>query len=230
MPGIPQQQSSSRASASAIIQISVYTSVHSIPPLVWNTLKKHERPANVILPHALWSRRQNPHEQSGQLWLTCESFYPSTSQSRLDFILSCTEWPMGKYPIFIVPTVPTFSMTPAFLSARVAKLVAELHALVPTERVYSIFAPAPLAKAFAQAWATLADVELEDHPYYAARFSHCTIKTLIDRPSSAPPDCVYNLRLAREEDILQVAALCKGFASKSVNENFRQSLFLKKKI
>lgn len=214
MPGIRHHPSSRAASA---IHISVYTSVHSIPPHVWHTLEKHERAANVILPHALSSPHHQDIQEQSQLWMTCESPHPSNSERNPDFILSCTEWHMGKYPIFIMSTVPTSSMTSAFLAPRVAKLAAKLQSMVPTDRVYSIFAPAPLAKAFAQAWASISGSQIEEHPYYAARFSHCTLRTFVDRPSIAPADCTYNLRLAHEGDVSQVAALCKGFASKSVN-------------
>ncbi|GJJ13236.1 hypothetical protein Clacol_007487 [Clathrus columnatus] len=222
MPGIPPQHQTSRASGTSGIYVSTYTSIHALPSYVWNALEKHERPSNVILPHALnTSRRHQEMITPNQFWMTCEttrSPASSSSERQLDFILSCTEWHMGTYPIFIVSTHPTHTLTSAFLAPRVALLATELQVTaVPNDRVYSIFAPAPLSKAFAQAWATVSGVELEEHSYYAARFSHCTRRTFVDRPLQPANNdgSIYNLRLAREEDISQVAALCKGFASKS---------------
>ncbi|KAF8527412.1 hypothetical protein BU17DRAFT_61565 [Hysterangium stoloniferum] len=211
MPGIAQPQPV-RASTRGIY-ISTYTSARSIPLSVWTTLQENERAANVILPHALASL--DKEDVPGQLWITCKTALTPDAEPELEFILSCSEWHMGTYPIFIISTLPTSCLAPAFLAPRVAMLTAELQACIPTERAYSIFAPAPLAKAFAQAWSNVTGVELEDHPYYAARFSHCSRKTFVDRSQTLPYDCTYNLRLACEGDIPHVAELCKGFASDS---------------
>ncbi|KAF8580146.1 hypothetical protein K439DRAFT_1637278 [Ramaria rubella] len=211
MPGL-SQYTPARASTLGIY-ISTYTSVKSLPRCVWTALQDNERAANVILPHALTCLGKD--DIPGQMWITCETALSPNVQPTLEFILSCSEWHMGTYPAFIISTLPTSSLTPAFLAPRVAMMAAELQAMVPADRVYSIFAPAPLAKAFAQAWSNVTGVELEDQPYYAARFSHCSRRTFIDRSQTLPTDCVYNLRLACEGDIPKVADLCKGFASDS---------------
>lgn len=214
MPGIAQP-----AHTSALgIYLSTYTSTRSIPRHVWTALKENERAANVILPHALTSLCKE--DVPGQLWITCETALTPNADPQLEFILSCVEWHMGTYPVFIISTLPTSSLTPAFLAPRVAMLAAELQSWVPTTRVYSIFSPAPLAKAFSQAWSNVTGVELEEQPFYAARFSHCSRRTFVDRSQTLPPDCVYNLRLASESDIPGVAALCKGFASDAVRVPF----------
>ncbi|KAF8531271.1 hypothetical protein JB92DRAFT_2825217 [Gautieria morchelliformis] len=209
MPGIAQYKP---AHTSALgIYLSTYTSARSLPRHVWTALQENERAANVILPHALASICKE--DIPGQLWITCETALTPNAEPQLEFILSCVKWQMGTYPIFIVSTLPTSSLTPAFLAPRVAMLAAELQVWVPSSRVYSIFAPAPLTKAFSQAWSNVTGVELEDQPYYAARFTNCSRRTFVDRSLTLLPDCVYNLRLACEDDIPAVAALCKGFAS-----------------
>ena len=216
MPGLAQHKP---AHTSALgIYLSTYTSARSIPRHVWAALRENERAANVILPHALASLFKE--DIPGQLWITCETALTPNAEPQLEFILSCVEWAMGTYPVFIISTLPTSSLTPAFLAPRVAMLVTELQASVPASRVYSIFSPAPLAKAFSQAWSNVTGVELEQQPYYAARFSHCSRRTFVDRSQTLPSDCVYNLRLACEDDIPKVAALCKGFASDAVRLSF----------
>ena len=217
MPGLAQNQP---AHTSALgIYLTTYTSTRSIPRHVWTALKDNERAANVILPHAVNSLSKE--DIPGQLWITCETALCPNAEHQLEFILSCVEWDMGTYPVFIISTLPTSSLTPAFLAPRVAMLAAELQAWVPTNRVYSIFSPAPLAKAFSQAWSNVTGVELEEQPYYAARFSHCSRRTFVDRSQTLPPDCIYNLRLATEDDIPEVAELCMGFASDAVCAGFK---------
>ncbi|KIJ54340.1 hypothetical protein M422DRAFT_221915 [Sphaerobolus stellatus SS14] len=212
MPGRVDQPT--RASALGIY-IATYTSPSSFPDEVWTALRQNERAANVILPQAQTVVMEGK-QVSGQYWITCSTALSPTAKPRLEFILSCSEWRMGTYPVFIVSTLPTSSLTPSFLAPRVAMLVTELYACVRTERVYSIFAPAPLAKSFAQAWSNVTGVELEEYPYYAARFSHCSKRTFVDRSQSPSSlDLNYSLRMACEADIPGVAALCKGFASES---------------
>lgn len=197
------------------IRISTYTSPSAFPQTLWAALFDNERAANVILPHALSHGKKM--DVPGQVWMTCETSLSPNTPPQLEFILSCTEWHMGTYPVYIISTLPTSSLTPAFLIPRVAMLVAELQACVPTERVYSIFAPALLAKAFAQTWASVTGVDLEENPYYAARFSFCTRRSLLAGSQPAPPPgTTYHLRLASEEDVTKVAALCKGFAADAV--------------
>jgi len=217
MPGISQPRPA-RASTLGIY-LSTYTTPAAFPGEVWNALRQNERAANVLLPQAL-SALHEERTASEQFWITCKTAHSPHEKPQLEFILSCTEWHMGTYPVFLVSTLPSSSLTPAFLAPRVAMLASELRECVPSRRVYSIFAPAPLAKAFAQAWTNVAGVKLEENPYYAARFSHCSKGTHVGRTQTAPADMIYNLRLACEDDVSQVAALCKGFASDSVSRLF----------
>lgn len=212
MPDLSQYKPA-RASALGIY-LTTYTSASSLPQSVWTALKDNERAANVILPHALTSLRK---EVPGQLWITCATAHSNTAEPTLEFIMSCVEWHLGTYPIFIISTLPTWELTPAFLAPRVAMIAAELQLCVPSNRVYSVFAPAPLSKAFSLAWSNVTGVELEEQPYYAARFTHVNRRTFIDRSQTLPPDSVYDLRIASENDIPAVASLCKGFAAQSVS-------------
>lgn len=61
--------------------------------------------------------------------------------------------------------------------------------------------------------------------YYAAKISFCTKRTFRPRQSSLFPDIEYDLRPAREEDTIQAAELCHGFASESVRHStYRTSM------
>lgn len=56
-------------------------------------------------------------------------------------------------------------------------MVQVLCASVPLERVYSVFALDSIAHAFAEAWARLTGVKLDEDPeYYSAKLTHCKYK------------------------------------------------------
>ncbi|KAF8530013.1 hypothetical protein BU17DRAFT_59792 [Hysterangium stoloniferum] len=194
------------------LRLSTYTAARSLPSSVWSTLQNNERSANVILPHALISYdRDYCHDQ---WWITCETTNDRNTPPCLEFILSCTTWHMGTYPIFIICTSPRGHLSLAHLAPRMAALAVELQSCVPVERVYSIFAATPIAKSFAQAWSNITGVELEKKLYYSAQLTYCSQSTLIKNPILAN-DLAYRLRLATEQDIQKVAILCYEFASTS---------------
>lgn len=204
--------------ATSQISSSISTSAKEIPQAVWDMLRAHPRAANVILPHA---EKALAMELKGELptrrecWITCSTF--GSSGEKIDFILSCTDGAVGSYPIFIVPARPSSQLDESYLLPRLSILVKALHSTVKSSRVYSIFAPDPVAKMFADLWVDHTGIAIEETPYYAAMFTFCTEDTYMDRPMAIHSSFKYEIRPAVENDIANVADLCCGFALGSVS-------------
>ncbi|KAG1862756.1 hypothetical protein DFJ58DRAFT_905180 [Suillus subalutaceus] len=165
--------------------------------------------ANVILPHA---EKVSSHQEflpgSEQFWLV----YSEPTPSNIRFILSCTEGPLGKYPLFIVPVAP-IRLTPELLQDPMEAFCEALLNEVDfrRQRVFSVFSVEPVAKAFASAWEKIAEIRCIDEPYYDAFFSMCTPETLVrDGPQST--DGEIELRLAVSQDAVKISTLCQEFA------------------
>lgn len=195
-----------------------FTTSSEIPGLVWQTLRVHERNANVILPYL---ERCHAMERSGsllptpQLWISCTTFHRDAAPS-VDFVLSSTEGPLGPYPVFIVTTLSR-TVSQESVRRRLQSMAFELQRAVHPSRVFSVFALEPIARSFAAIWTAYTGIPL--HPtepeYYAARISYCTKHTFKNHESS-PPSPDIRLRLATTADVPQVARLGHGFAAESV--------------
>jgi hypothetical protein len=198
--------------------INIFKSASSIPNDVLEALASKSRDSNVILPCLLDSLAK---EKSGQIpahdqvWITCTSY---DRQPTVDLVLSCTEGPMGSYPIFIVSLRPFASLTHQYLLPRLIALASALHDTVPVNRVYSVFAPEPITMLFVSLWTELTGVgSYAREPYYAAKLSYCTKSSFSNRQTTIHPDLVYDLRPADDDDIMDVAELCHNFAAVSVS-------------
>ncbi|KAH9937213.1 uncharacterized protein B0H18DRAFT_190681 [Fomitopsis serialis] len=147
------------------------------------------------------------------IWLVCSTLGPSSFTASVDFVLSCTEGPLGSYPLFIYTPIPFTQLDPRHYIPRLRSLVHSLQQAVPSERVFSIFALEDIARAFASLWTKATGVKLERDPeYYAAKLTYCTRATLQAGQLAPLRDVSYDLRPARESDLLHVAELCCGFA------------------
>ena len=197
--------------------VEVFTKASDIPSGVWDTLEEHAVNANVILPALLTSLAA---EKKGvvipnQRWFV---FYEQDNPAQtVEFVLSCTNWCMGTYPIFIFTTRKYSALNSTYLIPRLQFLAEVLHETVPVERVYSVFAPEIIAHLFIEIWTNLTGIERHapDPYYYAAMISFCSRRTLSRR--QATQNEAFSLRPARMEDIEQVADLCFGFAQTSVS-------------
>jgi len=202
---------------SSSLFIETFTCASAITDIVWEALKAKPRDSNTILPHALKSLAE---EKSGELptsnerWIVCSSYNSHT----VDLVLSCTEGPMGSYPIFIFSTRPFADLTEEYLLPRLDALVRAVYEEVPIERVYSVFAPDPITQLFVSLWTEATGVQsYTDEPYYAAKLSYCTRRSIVNRQTTVHPDLVYDLRPAVDDDILDVAELCHKFAADCVS-------------
>ncbi|KAG1802301.1 uncharacterized protein HD556DRAFT_812868 [Suillus plorans] len=186
----------------------------NIPEDVWGALRDRDNAAraNVILPHA---EKVSSHQEflsgSEQLWLVYSE--PATSDIR--FILSCTEGPLGKYPIFIIPVAPIQLASELLQGPMEAFCEALLNeADFRRQRVFSVFSVEPVSRAFASAWEKIAEIKCINKPYYDAFFSACTPGTLV-RNGPQPVDEVIELRLAVPQDADKISILCENFSTTS---------------
>ncbi|KZT08665.1 uncharacterized protein LAESUDRAFT_648289 [Laetiporus sulphureus 93-53] len=233
MPGLNAAQTVSRV----IVQ---HDTADDYLTATYPTLRRHEASANIVLAHALkrvtaeaaLSRFpflcdedvdayfQNlepthfqPRRNADSFWLTMWS--PSASgRPILDLVLTCVNWTLGEYPIFIWAPHHRRSFSSEWLKHQIVELTEFLRSCVPPERVFSVFGMTHLVKAFARQWTALTGFQVEPEPFYAAHFSYCTPQTFRDSDGILPPG--HALRRANLHDLDAVAQLCKEFADDTV--------------
>lgn len=188
-----------------------------IPKAVWTALLANAARANLILPHAekVFGRQKfTPKIKSTeQLWLV----YSKPGTSEIQFILSCTEGSLAKYPLFILPIVPIATLAPKLLKSAMEALCSALlnEPSFKRERVFSVFSVEIVTEAFALAWEKLAEISRVKDPYYDAFLSVCTASTLGPQQRAAVTSETLEPRRAEEQDIKQIAKLCCQFAATS---------------
>ncbi|KAF9069525.1 hypothetical protein BDP27DRAFT_1222472, partial [Rhodocollybia butyracea] len=203
--------------------INTYNLATSIPEYVWEALRRNPVQSNVILPLA---EKAFLHEESTgdaldnrQLWITCVSTAesnPGSTHHAVELVLAFSKNALGDYPLFIVPTV-SLSLLPRQL------LTPRLHMLIPVildhfspSRVYSVFAPEPVAELFARIWSESTQISHYPDPYYAASLVFCTQRSFNNRPEPTMQDgSRYQLRPAILSDLEAVAKLCLEFSQLS---------------
>ncbi|KAF9067345.1 hypothetical protein BDP27DRAFT_1403911 [Rhodocollybia butyracea] len=103
-----------------------------------------------------------------------------------------------------------------FLVPRLQSLMLAIQKFVPRSRVYSVFAPEPVAELFARLWSDSTGIWHYPEPYYAAQLSFCTQRSFKNRQATTMREgSHYNLRPAIPSDLLAVAKLCLEFSQGS---------------
>jgi len=196
-------------------------------------LLDNERSSNIVFAHALkrlrkeagsalttprdvedWLRfpRHRVPDDPNALWLTVWSVDSTNNTTTLDLVLSCLDWTLGNYPIFLWSPRPEDK---TWLIPRVTNLTNRLLECVPPERVFSVFGMTWIVKTFSEYWTGLTGHEVVSEPFYAALLSSCTESTFIGSSFRLPPGHV--IRLAAKSDVESVAQLCKEFGDDSVS-------------
>jgi hypothetical protein len=118
--------------------VASYSSASSLPPAVWSAFKTHEINSNIMYPHAIkcLKHSQSKNKPAQQLWITLSFKHGHDTPYEIDFVLSCTSWALGDYPIFIFTTAPYTSLSLHWLQPRLMLIVQKLTGLVPLERMY----------------------------------------------------------------------------------------------
>lgn len=222
-----------KLASSSLIIVTQYRTATDFLSAAHSHLQSKERSSNIVFSHALkrlrkeagsalttprdvedWLRfpRHRVPDDPNAFWLTVWSVDPTDNTATLDLVLSCVDWTLGNYPIFLWSPQPDDK---TWLAPRITKLTNHLLGCVPSERVFSVFGMTWLAKAFSEYWTSITGHEVEPEPFYAALLSYCTESTFIDSSPQLPPS--HAIRLATRSDIETVAQLCKEFGDDSVS-------------
>ncbi|KAG6329070.1 hypothetical protein ID866_10019 [Astraeus odoratus] len=193
-------------------RIEAYTHANNIPETVWGALRAQEARSNVIYPFALKAKEFGQND-TAQLWL---AYFNGAGQ--VTFVLSCTRGDLGDYPIFIVTSIPYAECQDEVITGPLVLLAKELRSKVQLDRVFAVFAYAPVAHMFATVWQDQTNVARGDE-YYRAAFGHCTRASFMNaqEPRTLPSDRSIEVWLGRAEarHTEQVADLCFQFAETS---------------
>ncbi|KII94067.1 hypothetical protein PLICRDRAFT_171744 [Plicaturopsis crispa FD-325 SS-3] len=190
---------------------TVFYAAADLPSPVWSAFRASPEPANVMFPFALKAlAAEREGRTMEQVWIVC------STDGDIDFVLSCYEGPLGAYPVFIFAPHSAEGLEINYMLPRIWNLVRQLHLTVSEHRVFSVFAPERVANIFAGLWTEVTGIYPYPEPYYAAKLTYCTLRTLPPQRQPSQFDAFeYDLRLATEADIPQVAQLCLEFASTS---------------
>ncbi|KAI0314764.1 hypothetical protein OF83DRAFT_1063249 [Amylostereum chailletii] len=212
--------------------------------LTYPTLLRHERSSNIVLAHALKlvsaetaltglhftdesdarnhilssrvtsSAHKNRRNSTEPFWVTVWSAPSPHDPPTLDLALSCVNWTLGEYPIFLwTPKTPS-AIHPSWLDQRMEALIQHLWEFIPPSRVFSVFGPTKLAKSFSSLWSDYTGLETEKIPFYAAYYTYCNRSTFRAVQDVLPHGD--SIRRANMGDLNEVAQLCKEFADESV--------------
>ncbi|KXN93240.1 hypothetical protein AN958_00164 [Leucoagaricus sp. SymC.cos] len=199
-------------------QVNVYGSSLQVPENVLDAMRNNQPSANCTLPILLKSRS---FESSGktppnqQVWVVCSS-KNSMGDVVVELVIAITEGYIDSYPAFFFSAIPPHLLAREFVQPRMEKMIQALFIVLPVRRVYAVYGPDLLAKAFAWCWTSLTGVgNYSTKPYYAAKLSFCTRQTFKTRLLPLREDLTAEIRPADPNDIMEVAQCCYGFASDS---------------
>ena len=149
-------------------------------------------------------------------WLTLWKKSGSTAtHSDLQLVVSCLSWRLGDYPVFLWSSNEPGSTRDATLHHHFELITSALLAVVPPQRVFSVFGRKDLILAFERAWTSRTHIAREPNPFYTALLTFCTKESFRRSGTQIPRSD--RLRLAESKDVDSIGVLCKEFADTSVN-------------
>lgn len=217
----PHRQSSfAMSSNESAFSITVHFQAADLPPDVWASFRKNPYASNIMFAHA--SKAENlsstiPQNAGEDIWIVLWDTRGSKASPSMAFILSCTTGPLGRHPIFIYTPLSSASLEHVGTSLWLLAIARALSAIVPPERVFSVFAEDSIADQFAAVWTAVTGIPLAAHPqYYHASLMCCDEKLLQCRSLVDLPGVEVALRPAVSTDVVDVSKLCHAFAAGSV--------------
>ncbi|KAG8947888.1 hypothetical protein FRC04_010246 [Tulasnella sp. 424] len=200
-------------------QVVRYDSPTTLLDKISGALYGREKECNIMLP-LIEKLQTRPSFSTSPFCVTpsapvVDDFWlvVQTNTGEVEFVLSCTNGPLGGYPIFIWCGRPVSTMSREFIHQRMALVTQHLLKSLPSpKRVFSVFAPTQVTRAFASEWSILTGFEINQEPYYHATFSSVTAHTLLPAAPSKFELPQYSLRRATAADEAGVADLCYTFA------------------
>lgn len=222
------------------LSVRLHTSATDLLLCSYTALCQREISASIILAHALELvqeeserlyayRRERyitrigisesePRERSPirrNFWLTvwgCST--PQTEFHEPLLVLSCLEWALGDYPIFLWSSDQPGTTAEDELHNRLRAVQSALLDIVQPHRVFSVFGRSDLVAEFKRTWVARTGIIEEPEPFYEALLTYCTKDSF--RPFEGPRPGRDSIRIAEPSDLTSVANLCKEFAETSV--------------
>ncbi|KAL0951567.1 hypothetical protein HGRIS_008249 [Hohenbuehelia grisea] len=197
--------------ASTSWTVTVCTSARDLSSDVWEAFKTHPQQSNIMYFRALQLQGNAKKSEPGQFWIVCSSSSANNGQI-IDFVLACTDGPIGQYPICIFSPHPYETLKDKnFTRPRLQGMVEELDLQTEArQRVFSVFAPHILSTMFADLWEKKTEILRVPVPYYDCRQAHCTQSTLKTGCHQQE-----TIRLGTTVDISGIADLCYLFGQDS---------------
>src|SRR6202035_4545027 len=112
--------------------VALFSAALTLPLAVWKAFSANPIDANIMSAHAfdaLSKESAGEPTPPNQLWIIC-----GPDKDNIDLILSCTQDPIHKYPIFIFASDSSAQYDLDFLEPRIGCLVDALYAAVPQRR------------------------------------------------------------------------------------------------
>ncbi|KAI1789750.1 hypothetical protein LXA43DRAFT_892183 [Ganoderma leucocontextum] len=207
------------SSDESTFSISVSFQASDLPSEVWASFRENPHASNIMFAHASKVAKPSstaPSSTGENVWIFLWDTRDTKSSPSVTFVLSCTNGPLGPYPIFIYTPLFTASLEHAGIPTRLLALARSLNAVVPPERVFSVFAVDSIATMFADIWTAETGIPLTAHPkYYHASLMCCDEKLLRLRSLAELPGAEIVLRRAVSTDVTNVSRLCHAFAAGS---------------
>lgn len=221
--------------ASSPLRVFVSSNATEVLSIAGPTLEADPVKSNVILPILQKCDTRSPNANiNDHKWFII--YTGSVVQRNIQYIASCTNGSIGRYPLFIYTTIPYSSLSDERCQGHIVSamrlLVITLLQHIPPSRVYSAFGQEIVIHFFSGLWTEITNINALEEPYYIAKISHSTDATVraCDVRYHENPGEESEIRLARREDCPAIADLGYGFAGESVGclVLFVRSIYLSK--
>ena len=208
------------SSNQSTFSITLTYQARDLPSEVWASFRENPHASNIMFPHAIKAAKLSstaPPTTGENVWAVLWETRDRRPSLSVTFVLSCTTGPLGPYPVFIYTPLSSVSLQRVDMHPRLLALARALKAVVPPERVFSVFAVDSVATTFADTWTAETGIPLAGHPnYYHASLMCCDANLLRVRLLAELPEAKIVLRRAISTDVANVSRLCHAFAAGSV--------------
>ena len=217
-PTLPSSSIPNTSGSLAPLVVTTHRDTSSFLAALEGELLQRPIEANLLLHIATSAARTEellvessyPNPRHPSCWVSVGTKLPNSGRTKLDFIAALTSSPIGAYPLFFFPAHHSSVYTAEFTRPRMARLVEALSRLVPSTRVFSVFAPKSLAGEFARQWSATTGHARIVEPYFEAVLTTLTAETFDD--TLVDDQARQHSRLATMGDLHEVAALFDAFA------------------
>ncbi|KAF9047567.1 hypothetical protein BJ165DRAFT_1526860 [Panaeolus papilionaceus] len=196
------------------IIITIVKQASDVPQAALDALNDHQARANPILPTLLQclAKERAGTPTRDHIWAIVSH---RRNPNHVRFVLSITNSILSTYPVFLFTTI-------SYQDQDFNKFIPPMHALVrqlraygvSRSRIYSVFGPEALAKAFAYSWTEFTGIPVTE-TYYDSWLATITPETFVSGTAPSFDTQILQFCPATVHDIHGVASLCFKFAETS---------------